>query len=188
MSNLIVTELEISDVKVLKPKYFEDFRGYFCETFSARAMQELGLNSVFVQDNHSFTKDKGTIRGIHCQKDPHCQLKLLRCTRGRIMDYAVDLRTDSPTYKKWVCTELSEENRAQIYIPKGFGHAFITLTDNCEVQYKTDEFYYPECDRSIAWNDPDIAIDWHCDDPIVSEKDMRAPKLKDSDVNFFVYK
>lgn len=184
MAQIKITELEIEGVKVIEPTYFEDYRGYFCETYSSRTMKEYGLDAVFVQDNHSFSLKKGTIRGIHCQKNPRSQLKLVRCTRGRIMDYAVDLRKDSPTFKKWVSVELSAENHKQIWIPKGFGHAFITLEDNCEVQYKADEWYYPDLDRSIAFNDPEIAIDWGCDDPIFSEKDIKAPTLAMSDVSF----
>lgn len=171
-------------VKVLEPKYFEDYRGYYSETYSSRTLKEHGLEPVFIQDNHSYSIKKGTIRGIHFQNNPKPQLKLVRCTRGRVMDYAVDLRKDSPTYKKWVAVELSAENRKQIWIPSGFGHAFITLEDNCEVQYKVDEWYYPELDRSIAWNDPEIAIPWGIDNPIVSEKDIKAPTLQTSDVNF----
>lgn len=186
MAQLKITELEIPGVKVIEPTYFEDFRGYYCETYSQRTMEEYGLSPVFVQDNHSLSLKKGTVRGIHFQLNPKPQLKLVRCVRGRVMDYAVDLRKDSPTYKKWVAVELSEQNRKQIWIPSGFGHAFITLEDNCEVQYKVDELYYPEYDRAIAYNDPDINIDWGIDNPIISQKDTMAPTLKDSDVNFTV--
>ncbi len=184
MANLKITELEIEGVKIIEPTYFEDYRGYYCETYSTRTMKEYGFDTVFVQDCHSFSSKKGTVRGIHFQINPKSQLKLVRCTRGRVMDFAVDLRRDSPTFKKWVSVELSADNRKQIWIPHGFGHAFITLEDNCEIQYKVDEWYYPEMDRSIAYNDPEIAIDWGCDDPIRSEKDTKAPTLAMSDVNF----
>ena len=184
MANLKITELELPGVKIIEPTYFEDYRGYYCETYSKRTMSEYGLNPDFVQDNHSFSLKKGIIRGIHFQNNPKPQLKLVRCTRGRVMDYAVDLRKDSPYFKKWVAVELSAENRKQIWIPSGFGHAFITLEDNCEVQYKVDELYYPEYDRAIAWNDPEIAIDWGTDNPIISVKDTKAPTLSESDVNF----
>lgn len=186
MAELKITALEPAGVKIIEPTYFEDFRGYFCETYSARTMKEYGIDTVFVQDNHSLSLKKGMIRGIHFQNNPKAQLKLVRCIRGRIMDYAVDLRADSPTFKKWVCVELSAENRKQAWIPAGFGHAFITLEDNCEVQYKVDEYYYPEYDRGIAWNDPEIAIDWGTDSPIISEKDKNAPTLAQSDVNFSI--
>lgn len=178
-----ITEL-FGGVKILEPKYFEDFRGYYAETYSSRTLKEFGLEPVFVQEGHSLTVKKGTIRGIHFQKNPKSQMKLVRCTRGRVMDYAVDLRKDSPTFKQWVAVELSADNRKQLWIPAGFGHAFLTLEDNCEIQYKVDNWYYPELDRGIAWNDPDIAIDWGVDCPITSEKDSKAPTLRESDVNF----
>lgn len=188
MAVLKITELELPGVKIIEPTYFEDFRGYYCETYSSRTMAQYGLNPVFIQDNHSLSLKKGTIRGIHFQNNPHPQLKLVRCVRGRVMDYAVDLRKDSPTFKKWVAVELSEGNRKQIWIPSGFGHAFITLEDNCEVQYKVDEWYDPELDRSIRFDDPEIGIDWCVpkEDLIYSQKDTVAPLLRDSDVNFSV--
>lgn len=181
-----VEELELEGVKIFIPKYFGDNRGYFAETYSSRTMAELGIHTVFIQDNQSYTKDKGTIRSIHFQKNPTAQTKLLRCIRGRIRDYAVDLRKDSPTFKKWVAVELSAENRKQIYIPAGFGHAFITLEDDCEVQYKVDNWYDPTTDRNIAWNDPEIGIDWGIENPILSAKDANAPLLKDSDLDFSI--
>ncbi|NCE65118.1 dTDP-4-dehydrorhamnose 3,5-epimerase [Pseudoflavonifractor sp. 524-17] len=179
-----ITELELPGVRILEPQYFEDFRGYYCETYSKRTMAQHGIETIFVQDNHSLSLKKGIIRGIHFQNNPKPQIKLVRCTRGRVMDFAVDLRKDSPTFKKWVSVELTEENHKQIWIPSGFGHAFITLQDNCEVQYKVDELYYPEYDRAIAWNDPEISIDWGTMDPIISQKDTKAPTLALSDVNF----
>lgn len=179
-----ITELELPGVRILEPQYFEDFRGYYCETYSKRTMAQHGIETVFVQDNHSLSLKKGTIRGIHFQNNPKPQIKLVRCTRGRVMDFVVDLRRDSPTFKKWVSVELTEENHKQIWIPSGFGHAFITLQDDCEVQYKVDELYYPEYDRAIAWDDPEIAIDWGIQDPIISQKDTKAPTLAMSDVNF----
>lgn len=178
-------ELEIPGVYVLTPKVFGDNRGYYMESYSKRTMEELGFDIDFVQDNHSKSMKKGTIRGLHFQNNPKAQAKLVRCTRGRIMDYAVDLRKDSPTYKKYVKVELTEENEEQIFIPRGFGHLFVTLTDDVEVQYKVDELYYPEYDRSIAYNDPEIGLDLgDIEDPTISEKDRKAPLLKDSDVNF----
>jgi dTDP-4-dehydrorhamnose 3,5-epimerase len=179
-----ITELNLPGVKILEPKYFEDYRGYYSETYSKRTLAGLGIDTVFVQDNHSLSIKKGTLRGIHFQINPKPQIKLVRCSRGRVMDYVVDLRVDSKTFKQWVKVELSEDNRKQIWIPAGFGHAFLALTDNCEVQYKVDEFYYPEFDRAIAWNDPDIAIDWDVTEPIISKKDIDAPTLKSSDMNF----
>jgi dTDP-4-dehydrorhamnose 3,5-epimerase len=186
MAVIKITELGLPGVKMLEPVYFEDFRGYYCETYSSRTLAQYGIETVFRQDNHALSVKAGIIRGIHFQLNPKAQVKLVRCTRGRVMDFAVDLRRDSPTFKKWVKAELSEENRRQMWIPAGFGHAYITLTETSEVLYKVDEWYYPEYDRAIAWDDPDIGIDWGTVSPVVSEKDARAPKLKDSDVNFSV--
>ena len=179
-----LTRLDIPEVLLLEPKIFSDERGFFYESYSKRTLEELGITDTFVQENHILSIEKGVIRGIHFQKDPCAQAKLLRCTRGAVLDYAVDLRNGSPTYKKWVCVRLDSQNKQQIYIPKGFGHACISLEKETEIQYKVDEFYSPENDRSIAWNDPEIGIDWGTDNVILSDKDKNAPFLKDSDVNF----
>lgn len=179
-----VTELGIRGVKVLEPKYFEDYRGYYCETYSARTLKELGIETVFVQDNHIFSKKKGTIRGIHFQNNPKAQAKLCRCTRGAVMDVAIDLRKGSKSFKKWIAVELSAENKRQLFIPAGFGHGVLSLVDNCEFQYKVDNFYEPSLDRAIKWNDPEIDVNWGVTKPVISPKDMDAPLLKNSDVNF----
>ena len=179
-----VTELALPGVKVLEPTYFEDFRGYYCETYSARSLHEMGIDDVFVQDNHFLSLKRGTIRGIHFQNDPGAQAKLIRCTRGSLFDVAVDLRKGSPTYKKWVSVLLSAENRKQLYIPKGFGHICMSLVDDTEGQYKVDALYAPELDRAIAWDDAEIAIQWPPIEAIVSPKDAVAPTLAQSDVNF----
>lgn len=181
-----VTDLALPGVKLIEPTYYEDYRGYFCETYSQRTLAEYGIDYTFVQDNHSMTKNAGTIRGIHCQKNPYAQGKLVRCTRGKIRDYAVDLRQDSPTYKQWLCIELSEDNRCQLWIPPGFGHAFLSLVDNCEVQYKATNFYSPDHDCSVLWSDPEIDIDWGISDPILSNKDASAKMLKDCNLNFTI--
>lgn len=178
-----ITNLELEGVKIIEPQVFEDFRGYYKESYSARTLKQYGIDSVFVQDNHSRTLKKNTIRGIHFQNNPKPQIKLVRCTRGKILDVVVDLRKDSPTFKKWLAIELSEDNNKQIWIPNGFGHGFLTLVDECEVLYKVDEFYEPQYDRAIAWNDPEINIQWGVKEPILSVKDINAPLLKDSDVN-----
>lgn len=178
-----ITELEIPGVKLIEATYFEDHRGYYCETYSKRTLAQYGITDNFIQDNHSMTLKKGTLRGIHFQNNPVPQIKLVRCTRGSVKDVVVDLRKDSPTFKKWIMVELSEENRKQIWIPSGFGHAFLTLQDHCEVQYKVTGFYEPTLDRAIKWNDPEIGIQWGITDPIVSQKDTIAPALRDSDVN-----
>ena len=180
--NIIKTE--IKEVFIIEPKVFGDYRGWFTETYSKERFKEIGFDIDFVQDNHSFSALKGTIRGLHFQLNPKAQTKLVRCTKGEMLDVVVDLRKNSSTYKKWIAIELSDENKKQLLIPKGFAHGFLTLTDNVEVQYKVDEYYVPEFDRSIKFDDPQIGIKWEIDNPILSEKDIKAPLLKDSDVNF----
>jgi dTDP-4-dehydrorhamnose 3,5-epimerase len=174
----------LDDVYILKPKVFGDHRGWLTESYSKRKFEELGIDILFVQDNHSFSAQKGTLRGLHFQINPKAQTKLVRCTKGKILDVAVDLRKGSPTYKKWVAVELTDENKKQLLIPKGFAHGFLSLTDDVEVQYKVDEYYAPDCDRSIRFDDPEIGVDWGIRNPILSEKDVKAPLLKDSDSNF----
>lgn len=181
-----VRELQIPGVYLITPDVFKDFRGYYMESYSSRTMEKYGIRDVFVQDNHLLSMNRYTIRGIHFQNEPKSQAKLLRCTKGRILDVVVDLRRGSPTYKKYVEVELDDIDKQQIYIPRGFGHACMSLVDDTEVQYKVDELYYPEYDRAIAWNDPEINIQWGNINPIVSEKDRIAPFLKDSDVNFIM--
>ena len=178
----IKTELE--GVYIVEPKVFGDSRGWFMESYSAKVFQEHGLNYNFVQDNHSFSATKGTLRGIHFQKGDSAQAKLVRCSKGAVIDVAVDLRKGSPTYKKWVAVELSAENKRQLLIPRGFGHGFVTLTDDVEFLYKADNYYDPANDRSILWCDEEIGVNWGVENPIISEKDSKAPKLCDSDVDF----
>ena len=180
--NIIKTDIE--DVFIIEPKVFGDHRGWFIEAYSKEKFKELGIDIDFIQDNHSLSAQKGTLRGLHFQLNPKAQTKLVRCTKGKILDVAVDIREGSPTYKKWVAIELTEENKKQLLVPKGFAHGFITLTDNVEVQYKVDEYYSPENDRSIRFDDPEIGVDWGIDNPILSDKDLNAPLLKDSDANF----
>lgn len=170
-----IIKTEIEDILILEPGVFGDHRGWFTETYSKTKFQELGIDIEFVQDNHSMSAQKGTLRGLHFQTNPKAQLKLVRCTKGRILDVAVDLRKGSATYKKWVGIELSDENKNQLLIPKGFEHGFLTLTDDVEVQYKVDEYYAPECDRSIRLDDPEIGVNWGIEDPILSGKDLNAP-------------
>ncbi len=175
--DLLKTKLE--GVYILIPKVFGDHRGFFMESWSRRVMEEAGLFYDFVQDNHSLSTVKGTLRGIHFQKGDKAQAKLVRCVRGAVLDVAVDLRHNSPTYKQWVGVELSEGNKKQLLIPRGFGHGFITLTDHVEFLYKADNYYAPEADGGIRWNDPDIGVDWGISEPILSEKDTKNPFLKD---------
>lgn len=177
-----ITKTRLRGCCIVEPQVFGDHRGWFYESFTKCKLPELEFE--FVQDNHSYTKKKGTIRGIHFQNLPKAQGKLVRCVRGAVNDVAVDLRKDSPTYKEWIMVELSAENRKMLYLPRGFGHGFVTLTDDVEFLYKADDYYAPEYDRSIRWDDPELGITWCVDDPILSEKDRNAPFLKDSDINF----
>lgn len=175
---------EIEGVIIIEPDVFGDHRGWFMESWSKKKYEELGINVEFVQDNESFTAKKGTLRGLHFQMDPMAQSKLVRVVKGTVLDVAVDIRKNSPTYLKWVSVELSAENKRQFFIPKGFAHGFVTLTDDVQFAYKCDNFYSKECDRSIKFNDPDINVNWGVENPIVSEKDANAPFLKNSDCNF----
>lgn len=181
------TETELKGVFVLEPQVFGDARGWFMESWSQRKMHDAGIDVQFVQDNQSFSAQKGTLRGLHYQLNPMCQAKLLRCTRGKIFDVAVDIRKGSPQYGKWVGVELSAENKKQLFIPRGFAHGFITLTDDVEVQYKADNYYAPECDGNIRWDDPDIGVKWPLKPVILSEKDSKAPLLKERTNLNFVY-
>lgn len=179
---LIKTDL--SDVYIIEPQVFGDNRGWFMETWSAQKIGKAGLNYNFVQDNHSFSAQKGTLRGLHFQKGEAAQAKLVRCGKGAVLDVAVDLRRGSPTYKQWVAVELSAENKRQLLIPRGFAHAFLTLTDDVEFLYKADNNYSLEADRNIVWNDEEINVAWGIENPILSDKDAKAPKLCESDVDF----
>lgn len=179
-----VIETKLPGVCIIEPQVFGDHRGWFMESWSQKKMADKGLDVDFVQDNQSFTAKKGTLRGIHFQQYPMAQAKLVRVVRGAVMDVAVDLRKDSPTYKQWVSVELSAENKRQLFIPQGFGHAFLTLTDDVEFVYKCDNLYSRELERSIRYDDPEIGIEWGIDAPVLSDKDAVAPFLKDSDCNY----
>lgn len=179
-----VIETKLPGVCIIEPQVFGDHRGWFMESWSQKKMEDNGLNVVFVQDNQSYTAKKGTLRGIHFQQYPMSQAKLVRVVRGAVMDVAVDLRKDSPTYKQWVSVELSAENKRQLFIPQGYGHAFLTLTDDVEFVYKCDNLYSRELERSIRYDDPEIGIEWGTDGPVLSDKDAVAPFLKDSDCNY----
>ncbi len=177
-----VEKTEIPDVVVLEPKIFEDSRGFFFESYNQRVFREIGIDIDFVQDNHSRSK-KGVLRGLHYQI---CmpQAKLVRVVVGEIFDVAVDLRKSSPTFGKWVGVKLSAENKRQMYIPVGFAHGFLVLSDWAEVLYKTSDFYAPECDRSIIWNDSTLDIKWPLDgaSPILSEKDAKGATFRDAEL------
>ena len=178
---------EIPDVILIKPKVFQDERGFFLETYKKSDFEKAGIKAEFVQDNHSKSV-KGVLRGLHFQKKPFAQGKLVRCIKGRIFDVAVDIRKGSPTFGEWVGYELSEENKHILWIPEGFAHGFLTLSDEAEVIYKVSGGEYsPEHDAGIIWNDPDIDIKWpldQVDEIILSEKDKKLPFLREIDTSF----
>jgi len=180
--NIITTKLE--GVVVLEPKVFGDHRGFFMESYNERQLAELGFTYDFVQDNHSLSVEAGTLRGLHYQLHPMAQTKLVRVLAGAIYDVVLDLRKDSPTFGKWQGFILSAHNKRQLLVPKGFAHGFCTLVPNTEVMYKVDQYYSPEHDRGILWNDPELGIDWPCSDPILSEKDRKHPLFKDAEYDF----
>ena len=178
------TKTKLDGVVIIEPDVFGDHRGFFMESWSQKKMEEAGLYYDFVQDNHSMSSVKGTLRGIHFQKGDKAQAKLVRCVRGAVLDVAVDLRHESSNYKQWVAVELSAENKKQLLIPRGFGHGFVTLTDDVEFLYKADNYYAPEADAGIRWNDPEIGVDWGVKNPILSAKDEKNPYLKDLGIVF----
>ena len=177
-------DTKLPGVCIVEPVVHGDHRGYFMETYSTAAFAAIGIDTVFVQDNQSFSAQKGVLRGIHFQNAPMAQAKLVRVTRGAVLDVAVDLRKGSPTYCQWVSVELSAENKRMFYIPRGFGHGFVTLTDGVEFCYKVDNLYSRECDRGIRFNDPAIGVAWGIEAPILSQKDTTSPLLSESDCNF----
>ena len=174
-----ITKTKLDGVVIIEPDIFGDNRGFFMESWNKKKMEEVGLYYDFVQDNHSKSTVKGTLRGIHFQKGDKAQAKLVRCVKGVVLDVAVDLRKNSPTFKQWVGVELSAENKKQLLIPRGFGHGFVTLTDDVEFLYKADNYYAPEAEGGIRWNDSDIGVEWGVENPILSEKDKINPLLKD---------
>jgi len=170
-------------LKVIKVARFGDSRGFFAETYSLRKYEELGINFNFVQDNHSLSREVGTLRGLHFQSPPHGQGKLVRCGRGAIFDVAVDIRHGSPTYGQWEGYELTAENGHQLYVPVGFAHGFVTLEPNSEIVYKCTDYYAPETEGAVRWDS--CGIDWPLSvDPILSDKDAIAPALADFDSPF----
>lgn len=173
---MIVESLALPDVKLLTPKRHNDARGFFSETYNQRAFRDAGIGCAFVQDNHSYSKRAGTVRGLHFQAPPHAQAKLVRVVRGSALDVVVDARKQSPTFGKWVSVRLSAAEGAQLFAPKGFLHGFVTLEPETEVTYKVDDFYFGDCDGSVKWNDPDLAIAWgvSAQDAVLSDKDAAA--------------
>ncbi|CAK7192611.1 dTDP-4-dehydrorhamnose 3,5-epimerase [Commensalibacter sp. Nvir] len=183
-----VERLDIPEVFIITPKRFKDSRGFFSETYNAQYLKEIGINHTFVQDNQSFSIEKNIIRGLHCQLAPYEQGKLVRCSQGKIWDVAVDARTGSPTFGKWVAAELSEENWSQLWIPPGFLHGFCTLTPNVMVQYKCTGLYNKASEQAVRWDCKELAIDWpiEIEKVILSEKDMNHPNFSVVD-NWFKY-
>lgn len=181
-----VVKTEIPGVLIIEPKVFGDDRGYFMESFNAREFAEkTGIDVTFVQDNESKSRF-GVLRGLHFQLPPYTQSKLVRVVKGKVLDVAVDIRKGSPTYGKYVTCEMTEENKRQFFVPKGFAHGFCVLSDEAVFQYKCDDFYHPEAEGAIAWDGPDIAIQWpvEVEKVILSEKDKHHPYLKDFDSPF----
>lgn len=180
-----VVKTSLNDVYVIQPQVLGDNRGWFMESYSKLKLAEQGIDCEFVQDNHSFSARQGTLRGLHFQLNPKAQAKIVRCVRGAILDVAVDLRHGSPMYKDWVAVELSAENKKQLFIPRGFAHGFVTLTDDVEVQYKADNYYAPEFDGNIRYDDPEIGVNWGEGEFVLSAKDRNAPYLTErTDLNF----
>jgi dTDP-4-dehydrorhamnose 3,5-epimerase len=175
-------------VLIVTPRRFDDDRGWFSETWSRRAFAAAGIDADFVQDNQSFSRPAGTVRGLHFQRPPAAQAKLVRVLRGAILDVAVDIRRGSPTWGRWVGVELSAENGRQLYIPQGFLHGFVTREPDTEVAYKCDAFYAPDCEGAVRWDDPDLAIDWGIDPAtaVLSPRDAAAPAFRDLDSPFRV--
>lgn len=179
-----VTELGLPGVKLIVPDYFDDNRGYSAETYNHKVLEGYGIFNQFVVDYECYNAACGTIRGIHFQNNPKPQAKLVRVLQGEVLDFIVDLRRDSPTFKKWVSQVVSAENRKQLYLPSGYGHAYITRQPGTVVLYKFDDYYDRDLVRAIRWNDPEIGLEWDTETPILSPNDASAPFLSGSDVNF----
>lgn len=174
-----IQNTRLEGVLILEPRRFSDNRGHFAETWNRRTLAENGIETDWVQDNHSLSAEAGTVRGLHFQAPPHAQTKLVRCGRGQLFDVAVDIRKGSPTFGEWVGVDLSPENGLQLLIPAGFAHGFVTRAPDTEIIYKCSDYYSSAADGAVLWNDPDIGIDWGLGDraPVLSEKDEAAPRL-----------
>ncbi len=177
-----IQELAIPDIKIITPKKFGDHRGFFSETYNKTALAGQGIDLDFVQDNHSLSVEKGVVRGLHFQMPPFAQDKLVRVIQGSILDVAVDIRKSSPTYGQHVSAVIDAEKWNQILVPAGFAHGFVTLEENTAVIYKVTNYYAPEHDRGILWNDPDLGIDWpvSADDAVLSDKDLKQPRFSEA--------
>jgi dTDP-4-dehydrorhamnose 3,5-epimerase len=176
-----LTTTQIPGVLSLKPRYFHDARGYFVETYNVRAAREAGLDAEFVQDNQTLSRKRGTVRALHFQVPPRVQAKLVRVLRGSVYDVAIDLRLGSPSYGKWVAATLTAQGGEQLFVPRGFAHGYCTLEDGTEVAYKVDDYYAPECEQGVVWDDPTLAIGWPVapTDAVLSDKDRRLPRFAD---------
>ena len=173
-----VRRLDIEGVLEIQPARYADDRGFFSEVWSRERWREAGIDTDFVQDNHSLSKERGVLRGLHYQAQPHWEAKLVRCTAGAIYDVVLDLRRDSPTFLRWHGVELSSANRLALYIPAGCAHGFQTLEDDCEVAYQISEFYHPECSRPVRWNDRAFGIEWPLPVAVMSAADQTYPDFK----------
>lgn len=181
---LKITPLSLEGVLRIEPVVHGDHRGFFMESYNERQFNALGISNKFIQDNHSLSQEPGVIRGLHYQLNPKAQSKLVRVLTGAIYDVVLDIRTNSPTFGQWVGIILSEYNKHQLFVPKGFAHGFCTLVPNTQVLYKVDEYYSPEHDRGVLWNDPTLKITWPVTNPVLSEKDRKHPLLADADLNY----
>ncbi|GGA43260.1 dTDP-4-dehydrorhamnose 3,5-epimerase [Paenibacillus physcomitrellae] len=179
-----VTPLKMDGAALLEPVVYGDSRGFFMESYNEQVVQNKGINHHFVQDNQSLSAQPGVLRGLHYQLNPKAQTKLVRVVAGAVYDVIVDVRRSSPTFGQWQGVILSEYNQRQLLVPKGFAHGFCTLVPNTQVIYKVDEYYSPENDRGILWNDPALGIDWPVSNPVLSDKDQSHPLLQDAELNF----
>lgn len=182
-----IEKTQLPGVLVLTPARFGDARGFFSESWNRKTLENHGITLDFVQDNHSVSAQVGTVRGLHFQSPPHAQAKLVRCGKGRLFDVAVDIRRGSPTYGRWIGEELSFENGKQLLIPAGFLHGFVTREPDTEINYKCTDYYAPECDGAVRYDDPDIGIDWGLPEgvtPVLSDKDAKALWLRDFETPF----
>jgi dTDP-4-dehydrorhamnose 3,5-epimerase len=179
IKNMEIEKTSLEGAYLIKPRVFDDERGFFTETYSEKKFKEMGIEADFVQDNHSMSVTKGVLRGLHYQNPPNAQAKLVRVTKGTVYDVIVDLRKDSPTFGKWEGFELSANNYYMLFVPRGFAHGFCTLEDYTEFQYKCDNYYTPESEGALIWNDADLNIFWPIENPILSEKDSKAQKFSE---------
>ena len=182
-----IIKTQIDGVFIIKPQVFGDERGWFFESYNQKKLEENGIYYNFVQDNYSFSKHKGTIRGLHFQKGEHAQAKLVRCVKGEVNDIAVDIEKGSPTYKRWVKVKLSEGNKCRLLIPRGLAHGFETLTPDTEFAYKADNYYNKESEGVILWNDKTISVEWETQNPVLSYKDSIAGPFNDPEFEYFNY-